>query len=78
MLKKLQEYFESTDQATRKSDWEEVEKMEFDGPNAFDYIEYMDLYYSVCRGNCRQETITIPENMTPNYSGSSFFCNIAL
>lgn len=74
-IEELKSHLDTTNFETLKSEWDEIEKLSFQGPNAFDYVDYFCWYYSAKNYPCRISKIENFENMTPNFSGS-FFCVI--
>jgi hypothetical protein len=71
-FEEFRQYLDSTDDATLRAEWAKVEAMGFQGPNAFEYVEYLCRYYTAKRVPCHIEELEIPANMTPNFSGSFF------
>lgn len=79
MIEQLKKYFQDTEIEEIKSEWNKIEQLGFTGPTAFEYVEFLDENYKFLLPQfCHPKGINIPENMTPNFSGSFFFCNIAL
>lgn len=78
MLEQLKKYIRDTKPEDLKKEWEKIEKLGFTGPKAFEYIEFLDDNYKLLLpGFCNQKKVNVPENMTPNFSGSLFLLNIA-
>ncbi len=78
LLNRLNEYFENTDAATQKRDWHAaVSEVKFDGPNAFEYIEFVEHLYPINFEESPQSQFKCLNNLTPKYSGSCFFSIIA-
>ena len=78
VLEKLREHFESTEFSQLQEQWNRIEQMGFEGPKAFDYIEFIgDFYCPVVERSCLPEGLAIMKNFTLNFSGYFFFCNIA-
>lgn len=77
MLTKLKAHIAKNGIAQVRKEWAEIEKIQFDGPFVFSYLEYLNEKYPV--GSCFEppSNILFPENMAPNFSGSFFLCNIA-
>ena len=79
MLVKLREHFEKTPFDQLKAEWEKVEKMGFQGPKAFEYIDYICEFHSpTAERSCLPDGLLIPQNITPNFSGYFFLRNIAI
>jgi hypothetical protein len=79
MLEQLKKYILETKPEDIKKEWEKIEQLGFTGPNAFEYIEFLnDNYKLLLPRFCEPKGVKIPENMTPNFSGSFFLLNIAV
>ncbi|MBV7533041.1 hypothetical protein [Chitinophaga sp. sic0106] len=76
MLARLTEYLDNTSIEQLRKDWEEINCLEINSPNVFEYLDFLDGYSCNLEG-CLSEEIKVPENMVPNFSGSFFLCNIA-
>lgn len=68
MLERVREYLRNTDPVILKKEWAEIEQMQLKGPKAFEYIQYVNNFYSVPISDCYFEEVITPENMTPKYS----------
>jgi hypothetical protein len=78
MLEQLKKYIRETSSDELRQEWEKVEQLGFTGPNAFEYIEFLNDNYKLFLPRfCEPKGVKIPENMTPNFSGSFFLLNIA-
>ena len=78
-LIKLQNHLNSFSIKELRLQWDMIKELNFKSPNAFEYLDFLDDSYCTpySREMCPQELIS-PENMTPNFSGSLFLCNIVL
>lgn len=78
MIEQLKKYFQDTKPEDLKREWEKIEQLGFTGPNAFEYIEFLNDNYKLYLPQfSNPNEVIVPENMTPNFSGSFFLLNIA-
>lgn len=78
MLEQLKKYIQDTKPEELKKEWEKIEQLGFTGPKAFEYIEFLNDNYKLYLPQfCNPKGVNVPENMTPNFSGSFFLLNIA-
>lgn len=78
VLKALKKHLAETTKEQRQKIWLEIEELGIGGPDALEYLEYLDREYPIPIYSTSLESTNITSNMTPNFSGSYFFCNIAL
>ncbi len=79
MLSGLKDYLRNTSRKEIVSEWNRIESLGFSGPNAFEYLQYLNqVHFPHLREFCTSTEINYPKNMTPNFSGSVFLCNIVL
>lgn len=77
MLLWLKDYIRNTHKDQIKAEWSKVEAIGFNGPNAFEYLQYLNqIHYPHPREYCTYTKIIFPKNMTPNFTESFFLCNI--
>ena len=73
MLEQLKKYLKETKRNEIQEDWKKIEQMGFKGPNAFEYIGFLeDKYRLLLPQYCHPKGVKIPKNMTPDFSGSFF------
>lgn len=75
-IEELRLYLHKEDKVKLKQDWAEIEALNLQGPNALEYSQYLSEYYLTGVCAWRFEEIEVKSNMTPDFSGSFFYCNI--
>lgn len=78
MLNWLREYIRSHPIEEINKEWAEIEKLDFSGPLACDYLGYIKRVYLPKDNDLIVSKINLPENLTPNFAGSFFLCNIGV
>ena len=76
MLTWLKEHISATPKEELIREWQEIEKLGFDGPNAVDYIKVVKDIYNISLKDCypqQKVSYNIQKNETPECTGSHFF-----
>lgn len=78
LLEKLNSYLASTPDAVLEKEWEAIEALKLGGPDVDTFLGFQNQFYYSCEWPHQFAVqIELPQNMTPDFSGSFFLCNIA-
>lgn len=79
MLEQLRKYIQETEIEAMKREWHKIEQLGFTGPNAFEYLEFLNENQRISFSRFyRPKKINVPKNMAPDFLGSFFLLNIAI
>jgi hypothetical protein len=79
MLQWLRDYIKETPAQQIQKEWQEIESLGLEGPNAFDYFDFLEYVYCPEPDiQCYNDNIKLSNKKTLMYSGSFFFTKFVL